>query len=34
MIDDIGIALVGVAVLAAYVWLFVIEPQSSVHPDH
>lgn len=34
MIDDIIIAIVGMGLLAAFVWLFVIEPRTSVHSDH
>lgn len=34
MIDDIGIAIAGLAALCVLYWLFVVEPRTSVHSDH
>jgi hypothetical protein len=34
MIDDIGLAVAGLAVVSLLYWLFVVEPRTSVHPDH
>jgi hypothetical protein len=33
MIDDIGIAVIGLGLVSLLIWLFVIEPRSGVHPD-
>jgi hypothetical protein len=33
MLDDVGIALVGLGVLSLIYWLFVVEPRGSIHPD-
>jgi hypothetical protein len=33
MIDDIGIAVVGLGVLCVIYSPFVVEPRSGVHPD-
>ena len=34
MIDDVGIAVIGLGLFCLIFWLFVIEPRSGVHPDH
>jgi hypothetical protein len=34
MLDDIGIAIAGLAAFSLLYWLFVVEPRSSVHSDH
>jgi hypothetical protein len=33
MIDDIVFAILGICLVALFIYLFVFEPRSSVHPD-